>query len=1853
MTVYLTLVGIVTVLYMVIPSVGAPLWALIGLGGTAAVLTGIRLHRPDHTWPWMALAAGLLAFTAGDAYYNFQEAYFQANNPFPSPADACYLAVYPLFAAGLFGLVRYRWVDRDVPSLLDALIVTAGLALPVWIYLVQPLAVEGDLTWQQRAISIAYPLGDVLVLAILLRLLAPSPGYGRNHAVRLLVLGTATLLCFDIAYGILQINGSWQAGTLLDSGWIVFYTAYGLAALHPDMVRLTRPEPSPQSMLPPAHRLLLLAGATLIAPAMLILEEEQGSVDDASVLAVFSTLLILLVIFRLTGMVIAHRKALTREQALGTATASLVAAVNPDEITRSCKQAVDALFGPETPHRTLLLAATPTRELYRHLTGPDGTVPPGTLIVPVTRVGPELGAELGALPTALISPLGRSDHSGAVPSGALLAAGPERMLAEMRDSLDILASHASLARDRIALRQEITRRQSEAYFRTLVRNASDVILIVDDDGEVRYASPSARAVFGSVALTGTPLRALVDPRDRDRVDRTLASLGRRGRQESHDHWWVLRGGERIEVEVRCRDLREDETIGGLVVTLRDVTEQRQLEHELTQRAFHDPLTGLPNRTLLLERTGRALLRGRRESVLTCLLFIDLDDFKIVNDTLGHAVGDHLLKAVSERLSESLRRTDTAARLGGDEFAVLMEDARQALDAELLAAQVIQSLNRPFRLGDTYVNVTASVGVATAQDSQNAEELLTLADLALYAAKAGGKLQWRRFEPRLRVRMAERHDLRARLDGAIAREEFALRYQPVVDISEGSGEDIVGFEALARWPHARRGLIPPARFIPLAEETGHITPLGAWVLRSATADMARLQQRVTRAVPPYVSVNVSGRQWREAGFMNEVYQALDTPGLRPGSLQLELTESVLMQRDEQIDRLIRQLKNLGVRIAVDDFGTGFSSLRYLREFPLDVLKIDKSFIDDIPGDSRQVALVEGIMHMAETIGLQVIAEGVEQAAQRDLLTAMGCHYGQGFLFARPMTAEQSEAALLGPDGNGFGPVGGGPGGGRLEPPDPDPGIGRPELSRTELSGPEATRLRAVPTETDTPATTLPETRRPKDTRLRAVPPETRTRPELTGPDNSHGTTAHPENSRLTSLRPETGGPDSGPDDTRLTATRPTTDTPGPARPQPVHPNNGPLRTITPGADTPANTRPETSRPQDSHLTATHPETHRLTTVQPETNRPENGPDDTRLTTTRPKTDTPEPTWPRPSRPEDARLRPIRPETDTPRNVQPKPSGPEDARLTAARTESGPPMALRQQTGRPEPGGPEDIRSAATRPETDIPRNARPEPGRPQDTWPASPRLVTVAPEHPRSETSRSRADGRPEDAGPGHGPGADGEPVRGRDGGGGPGRGQDERGSPERGPERGPQERGGPERGPDERGGAYAASPESPMTGRAPGARPPQHDAGTAKALNGERAAAGLPHPHPHPRPHRTAHATTLEGLRLVSPMSDAVLDEVRGRHIRSGDHWLIDFASCNYLGLDWDPEVISAVEPAVRRWGTHPSWSRLLGSPKLYPDIEERLTDLLGAEDTLLLPTITLIHAAVIPVLAGDGHVFVDATAHKTVYDGCVAARGQGATLHRCHAGRPDELDAQLRNTPAGGPRLVCLDGVDSMTGNVPDLAALAAVCRGRGATLYVDDAHGFGVIGQRGPDEPCRYGSRGNSVVRHTGESYDGIVLVGGFSKAYSSLLAFLALPTALKNHLKTAAGPYLYSGPSPTASLATTMAGLDVNDRRGDTIRTSLHRRTMRLLDHVGRLGLDVPCHDELPIVEIPLADPEDLDKVGTFLWDQGIYVTLAAHPLVPRDRVGFRVQVTALNSDADMDRLNDTLSALDQRGALRHRS
>jgi 8-amino-7-oxononanoate synthase len=389
----------------------------------------------------------------------------------------------------------------------------------------------------------------------------------------------------------------------------------------------------------------------------------------------------------------------------------------------------------------------------------------------------------------------------------------------------------------------------------------------------------------------------------------------------------------------------------------------------------------------------------------------------------------------------------------------------------------------------------------------------------------------------------------------------------------------------------------------------------------------------------------------------------------------------------------------------------------------------------------------------------------------------------------------------------------------------------------------------------------------------------------------------------------------------------------------------------------------------------------------------------------------------------------------------------------------------------------------------------------------------------------------------------------------------------------------------------------------------------------------------------------LADLSRSNPMTDAVVEEIDGRMIRIGDRWLADFASCNYLGFDLDREIIASVPGYLERWGTHPSWSRLLGSPVLYEQIEERLTDMLGAEDVLVLPTITLIHMSVIPVLAGGGTIFLEKRAHKTIYDGCELAKVRGATVKRFNFEDAHDLERLLREGSAE-PRLICIDGVNSMTGNAADVTEFARLAREYDALLYVDDAHGFGVIGERAADETSPYGKRGNGIMRYFGESYDHVVLVAGLSKSYSSLAAFIACPPELKRLLKTAAPPYLYSGPSPVASLATTLAGFEVNDQRGDAIRADLWKKTSAVLECLDRLGAHTPNRSGFPIIEVPLARHEDIDAAGRFLFENGIYVTLAAYPLVPRDEVGFRIQVTAANSNAEIEQLVEVLGRLASR-------
>ena len=433
--------------------------------------------------------------------------------------------------------------------------------------------------------------------------------------------------------------------------------------------------------------------------------------------------------------------------------------------------------------------------------------------------------------------------------------------------------------------------------------------------------------------------------------------------------------------------------------------------QLTRQAFRDPLTNLPNRALFMDRLTHGLTRAQRRHEHLAVLFLDLDRFKVVNDTLGHSVGDQLLVEVSRRLTSALRPGDTVARLGGDEFGILLEDVADAETAETVALRVEESLGKPYPFEGREVFVTASIGIALSSAKLGLpEEILRDADLAMYHAKAKGKARHEVFDGSMSAPALDRMDLEMDLRSAISRHEFRLHYQPILRLDTGK---ITEVEALIRWQHEKRGLLQPDEFIGLTEETGLIVPIGQWVLSEA-CKQARLWQVEYPTTPPLVmSVNLSAKQFQNPKLVEEITQALDESGLAASCLKLEITESTVMQDAPVTLTKLNELKELGVRLAIDDFGTGYSSLGYLKRFPVDTLKIDRSFVKGLSPDGGDNAIVRAVVTVAKSLNMDVTAEGVETEGQLAELKALGCDRGQGFLFARPVTAERV-APLLASD-----------------------------------------------------------------------------------------------------------------------------------------------------------------------------------------------------------------------------------------------------------------------------------------------------------------------------------------------------------------------------------------------------------------------------------------------------------------------------------------------------------------------------------------------------------------------------------------------------------------------------------------------------------------------------------------------------------------------------------------------------------------------------------------------------------------------------------------------------------------------
>ena len=563
---------------------------------------------------------------------------------------------------------------------------------------------------------------------------------------------------------------------------------------------------------------------------------------------------------------------------------------------------------------------------------------------------------------------------------------------------------------RLLARQNVLLRSSERRFRSLVQNSADVSMVVNRNGRIAYESETVERVLGypSSDRLGQPAFAEVYPDDRRSAVRLVSEVLRApGNEASTEVRMRHADGSLRWIEVVLRNLTNDPAVDGVVVNYRDVTTRRALEDELRHQAFHDSLTGLANRALFLDRLQHAIARQRGFAGPLAVLFIDIDDFKTVNDSLGHGEGDTLLVAVAQRLREVLRTSDTIARMGGDEFAVLIEDAPDS-DAPLeVARRLLAVLETPFGHGSKDLFVRASVGVTVRiSTDETPEDMLRNADIAMYTAKSNGKNRIETYQPEMHAAAMTRLSLRGDLERAMERDEFFLVYQPIVCLTD---ERPMGVEALLRWRHPERGVVNPTEFVPLTEETGLIVKLGRWVLEQACRQV-RAWDHVGGMSNVVVNVNVSARQLQESDFVRQVASILAATRLDPGRLTLEFTESILLRDTDLTINTLHGLKALGVRLAIDDFGTGYSSLSYLRRLPIDVLKIDGSFISGVASEPGQVAVVRSIVELAETLHLETVAEGIEGDAQLQALRGLSAQMGQGFLFSRPLSAAELPAAL---------------------------------------------------------------------------------------------------------------------------------------------------------------------------------------------------------------------------------------------------------------------------------------------------------------------------------------------------------------------------------------------------------------------------------------------------------------------------------------------------------------------------------------------------------------------------------------------------------------------------------------------------------------------------------------------------------------------------------------------------------------------------------------------------------------------------------------------------------------------------
>ncbi len=552
-------------------------------------------------------------------------------------------------------------------------------------------------------------------------------------------------------------------------------------------------------------------------------------------------------------------------------------------------------------------------------------------------------------------------------------------------------------------------RATEGRFQALTESAMDMVTVLDVEGVIHYQSPSVRHLLGyePAEMIGLSQFAAIHRDDVEAMRSRFKELIEKGMMERPVEFRVRRrDGQWRVLESIGKNCLDIPAVQGIIVNTRDITDRRAIEERIQHLAFHDALTGLPNRSLIQDRIAQTVVRSERAGKKFAVMFIDIDNFKNINDTLGHDVGDDLLRSIAERLTHAVRGHDTIARQGGDEFIVLLSELEGQRGATRVAQKILDALRTPFELGGTPQHVSGSIGISLyPDDGIDALTLLKNADTAMFHGKALGKNTYQFFTPQMNIAVKRRAAMESNLRAAVQRGDFSLVYQPQIDLNSG---EIVAVEALVRWVSEENGTMMPGEFIPLAEETGLISELGRWVLReSCRQNQAWIEMGFQ---PRRMAVNLSARQLADKGFIEMVELILKETGLDPNLLELEITESQVMRQGEGSVQLLNDLAGMGIHLAIDDFGTGYSSLSYLKRLPIGTLKIDQSFIRDITVDPNDTAIVVAIINMAKSLDLEVIAEGIETAGQLTLLRAKGCAVGQGFYFSVPLSAKELEPLL---------------------------------------------------------------------------------------------------------------------------------------------------------------------------------------------------------------------------------------------------------------------------------------------------------------------------------------------------------------------------------------------------------------------------------------------------------------------------------------------------------------------------------------------------------------------------------------------------------------------------------------------------------------------------------------------------------------------------------------------------------------------------------------------------------------------------------------------------------------------------